>query len=266
MCFTKGILFFSSALLISVANSQSEYGENYEYYEENTDSEYYYGDYGDGESDLQEKTTTEEPYRSRTSYPVVQPYSNTPSYPNIRYPNTRYPNIGYPPPPIPTTVRPISLREPTSVNIRGYEDGWVEESGRRREQERTTTTKRPVYSPTYPPYRRTRRPDPTTRRPVSERSVEKSVESSGSSEYNPDSARGNEDNRSVGDEEEKGNLLHYLGYRKEDRSCPEGWVMDIYGYCRERFLMERRDWDWWWNIRDFYFGRMDSGYQSGYGK
>ena len=33
---------------------------------------------------------------------------------------------------------------------------------------------------------------------------------------------------------------------------------------RERFLMERRDWDWWWNIRDFYFGRMDSGYQSQY--
>ena len=64
-CFTKCILFFSSALLITVANSQSEYGENYEYYEENTDSEYYYGDYGDGESDLQEKTTTEEPYRSR---------------------------------------------------------------------------------------------------------------------------------------------------------------------------------------------------------
>ena len=31
---------------------------------------------------------------------------------------------------------------------------------------------------------------------------------------------------------EYGNLLPYLGYRKEDRACPQGWVMDIYGYCR----------------------------------
>jgi hypothetical protein len=33
-------------------------------------------------------------------------------------------------------------------------------------------------------------------------------------------------------EEEKGNLLVYLDYRKEDRSCPDGQVLDIYGYCR----------------------------------
>lgn len=32
--------------------------------------------------------------------------------------------------------------------------------------------------------------------------------------------------------EEKGNLLVYLDYRKEDRSCPDGQVLDIYGYCR----------------------------------
>ena len=37
---------------------------------------------------------------------------------------------------------------------------------------------------------------------------------------------------SSNDEGEYGNLIHHLGYRKEDRSCPEGWVMDIYGYCR----------------------------------
>ena len=40
------------------------------------------------------------------------------------------------------------------------------------------------------------------------------------------------ENANTGDDQEYGNLLHYLGYRKEDRSCPEGWVMDIYGYCR----------------------------------
>ena len=43
---------------------------------------------------------------------------------------------------------------------------------------------------------------------------------------------GDNQNREQSNGEEKGNLLHYLGYRKEDRSCPEGWVMDIYGYCR----------------------------------
>ena len=42
------------------------------------------------------------------------------------------------------------------------------------------------------------------------------------------------------------------------------YVFSNYIVFRERFLMERRDWDWWWNIRDFYFGRMDSGYQSQY--
>ena len=40
-------------------------------------------------------------------------------------------------------------------------------------------------------------------------------------------------NTGDGGEGEYGNLLHpYLEYRKEDRECPEGWVMDIYGYCR----------------------------------
>jgi hypothetical protein len=33
-------------------------------------------------------------------------------------------------------------------------------------------------------------------------------------------------------EEQKGNLLVYLDYRREDNSCPEGQVIDIYGYCR----------------------------------
>ena len=64
----KCILFLSLTLLISVVYAQSEYGENYEYYEEPeepTDSEYYYGDYGEDESDSLEKTTTEDPYRSR---------------------------------------------------------------------------------------------------------------------------------------------------------------------------------------------------------
>ena len=32
--------------------------------------------------------------------------------------------------------------------------------------------------------------------------------------------------------DEYGNKLVYLGYRKEDYFCPEGYVLDIYGYCR----------------------------------
>ena len=43
---------------------------------------------------------------------------------------------------------------------------------------------------------------------------------------------GNEGKDNAADEQEYGNLLPYLGYREEDRSCPEGWVMDVYGYCR----------------------------------
>lgn len=34
------------------------------------------------------------------------------------------------------------------------------------------------------------------------------------------------------DGDEYGNKLVYLGYRKEDYYCPEGYVLDIYGYCR----------------------------------
>ena len=34
------------------------------------------------------------------------------------------------------------------------------------------------------------------------------------------------------DLDQYGNKLVYLGYRKEDYFCPEGYVLDIYGYCR----------------------------------
>ncbi|XP_040583367.1 uncharacterized protein [Lepeophtheirus salmonis] len=46
-----------------------------------------------------------------------------------------------------------------------------------------------------------------------------------------------------------GNLLVHLGHRREDNSCPYGWVMDIYGYCRSIFKEENRDWEWWEHIR-----------------
>ena len=38
-------------------------------------------------------------------------------------------------------------------------------------------------------------------------------------------------------EGEYGNKLVYLGYRKEDYYCPEGYVLDIYGYCRYVFFI-----------------------------
>ena len=63
---------------------------------------------------------------------------------------------------------------------------------------------------------------------------------------------------------EYGNKLVYLGYRKEDHFCPEGWVLDIYGYCRAIFHEEKRDWRWWANIRNFILGGHNSGYQSSY--
>ncbi len=74
----------------------------------------------------------------------------------------------------------------------------------------------------------------------------------------------------------------YLGHRREDNGCPEGQVLDIYGYCRlfpiqtifvgnctsnlfrEDFHEESRDWDWWRNIRNFVLGGHDSGYHYSY--
>ena len=54
-------------LILEVA-PQSEYGENYqqnlEYYEEPSDSEYYYGDYGDDVSEPPEQITTQDPPRT----------------------------------------------------------------------------------------------------------------------------------------------------------------------------------------------------------
>ena len=58
------------------------------------------------------------------------------------------------------------------------------------------------------------------------------VESNEFEEYAGNNMKGNGENSNAVEEGEYGNLIHYLGHRKEDRSCPEGWVMDIYGYCR----------------------------------
>ena len=61
------ILLLCLVIPLKTSLSQSEYGEsyegNYEYYEEPTDSDYYYGDYGeDSES---EEESTEDPNLSR---------------------------------------------------------------------------------------------------------------------------------------------------------------------------------------------------------
>ncbi len=57
----------------------------------------------------------------------------------------------------------------------------------------------------------------------SEESSEKSSEEVSSEESSEESNEGNE---------EYGNYLVHLGYRREDNGCPEGQVLDIYGYCR----------------------------------
>ena len=59
-------LLYLTLLIFEVA-PQSEYGENYEqnleYYDEPSDSEYYYGDYGDEETEAPELITTKAPPR-----------------------------------------------------------------------------------------------------------------------------------------------------------------------------------------------------------
>ncbi|TRY62902.1 hypothetical protein TCAL_12299 [Tigriopus californicus] len=60
-------------------------------------------------------------------------------------------------------------------------------------------------------------------------------------------------------EAEGGNKLEYLDYEKAPRQCPQGWVRDIWGYCREIFHEERRDWDWWENIRRYVMSTQYTG-------
>ena len=55
-------------------------------------------------------------------------------------------------------------------------------------------------------------------------------------------------------------LLVFLG-----RSYPDSYFLMnnvTFKTFREAFLMERRDWRWWWDIRDFMLGNQDSGYGS----
>merc|ERR1711935_951509 len=46
------------------------------------------------------------------------------------------------------------------------------------------------------------------------------------------------------------NLLHEVEHPKEEERCPQGMVLDIYGYCRYIFQEERRDWAWWESVRN----------------
>jgi len=67
-----------------------------------------------------------------------------------------------------------------------------------------------------------------------------------------------------GDEGECGpmcrNLVHEVGHPKEDARCPEeGMVIDIWGYCRHIFHEERRDWNWWRNVRQYVHANANSG-------
>lgn len=64
----KYIFVWYTILIISNVLAQSEYGENYEeeyeYYEEPTDSDYYYGDYGE-DSESPDEIATDDPSRDR---------------------------------------------------------------------------------------------------------------------------------------------------------------------------------------------------------
>jgi len=71
------------------------------------------------------------------------------------------------------------------------------------------------------------------------------------------------------------NLLHELDHPKEHSRCTRaGQVIDIWGYCRDVFQEERRDWDWWRNLRIFvhsggnswYNTYRPTAYEEGYGK
>merc|ERR1712110_190907 len=58
------------------------------------------------------------------------------------------------------------------------------------------------------------------------------------------------------------NLLHELGHPQEAAQCPQGQVIDIWGYCRDIFHEERRDWDWWRNLRVFVHSGGNSWYNT----
>merc|ERR1712025_11211 len=49
------------------------------------------------------------------------------------------------------------------------------------------------------------------------------------------------------------NLLHEVDHPKEQDRCPQGMVLDIYGYCRYEFQEERRDWSWWESLRQYVY-------------
>jgi len=58
------------------------------------------------------------------------------------------------------------------------------------------------------------------------------------------------------------NRLHHLDHPKEHDRCQPGQVIDIWGYCRYIFQMERRDWSWWENIRHYVHSMGNSWYNS----
>lgn len=61
------------------------------------------------------------------------------------------------------------------------------------------------------------------------------------------------------------NLLVELGHRKEDTppKCPDAsYVIDIWGYCRQIFHEERRDWNWWRNVRQYVHAQGNSGHNT----
>jgi len=77
---------------------------------------------------------------------------------------------------------------------------------------------------------------------------------------------GNESDKDSNDDDDEcgpdcRNLLHELGHPREQSRCSgSGQVIDIWGYCRDIFHEERRDWDWWSNLRVFVQSQGNSWY------
>jgi len=109
--------------------------------------------------------------------------------------------------------------------------------------------------------RRVARIPPPKHHPVEDQQIARRVSGDANKDANID---GDEDVKDAGEcGPECQNLLHELDHPKEDERCSgPGQVIDIWGYCRDIFQEERRDWSWWRNLRIFVHSGGNSWYNT----
>merc|ERR1711988_1004052 len=218
---------------------EGEYVENEEYYEQQEEDGY------DRVEDILETSTTPRTTTTTTTTTTTAP--------------RRRPPVNIP---------------PSRTNQYNPEESWyerrrgqVQTSNQRSESDASSVNERQEPAPsTGQEYRgrteqrqRERSTQPTPyRKPVETANSGGENRRAGGETAETGGAEDGEDSGDCG--EECRNKLHYYGYRKEDDRCPEGQVIDIWGYCRGIFHEERRDWRWWENIRHYVYSNGNSWY------